>query len=152
MAVSAVVLAIVTITYKLVLVILGGAVVLLRPARLMAFLAPAEPIIYLGMVLNVVCITVLLLLVFHPTAAERLARPGVGPWSTVSGPFAPWNNGRNSSTRWWNSTGVRRPFTGPTGASSSGCLPSPLCSGACCSSSLGLHTGPSPCLSSPCRW
>ena len=72
-AVSAVVLAIVTITYKLVLVILGGVVVLLRPARLMAFLEPAEPIIYLGMVLNVVCITVLLLLVFHPTAAERLA-------------------------------------------------------------------------------
>lgn len=73
-ALSAVVLAIVTITYKLVLVVLGCTVLILRPARLMAFLQPVEPVLYLGLVLNVICIAALLLLVFHPTLVEKLAR------------------------------------------------------------------------------
>lgn len=73
-AVSTVVLAIVTITYKLVLVLIGGVVMLLRPAGLMIYLEPVKGIVYLGMGLNVVCITALLLLVFHPHMARVIAQ------------------------------------------------------------------------------
>lgn len=72
-AVSTVVLAIVTITYKLVLVLVGALVLLIRPPMLMTYLEPVESIIYLGMVLNAACITALLLLVFHPNLVRRLA-------------------------------------------------------------------------------
>ena len=65
-AVSSVVLAIVTITYKLVLVVIGAAVMLLRPAPVMACLDALDGLIYLGLMLNVGCITLLLLLVFRP--------------------------------------------------------------------------------------
>ena len=73
-AVSTVVLAIVTITYKLVLVLLGAAVLLLRPPQLMLYLEPALAIIYLGMALNVGFISLLLMLVFHPSMFRRLAQ------------------------------------------------------------------------------
>lgn len=66
-AVSTVVLAIVTVTYKLVLVLLGLVVLIVRPAAVMAYLDGVEPIIYLGLALNVVFIAILLVLVFHPT-------------------------------------------------------------------------------------
>lgn len=69
-AVSTVVLAIVTITYKLVLVLLGTAIMLIRPARIMIYLEPVEPLMYLGLALNIVCIALLLLLVFHPSAVQ----------------------------------------------------------------------------------
>lgn len=72
-AVSTVVLAIVTITYKLVLVLLGLAVMLIRPAGVMIYLEPVESLMYLGLGLNVVCIALLLLLVFHPSAVQRSA-------------------------------------------------------------------------------
>ena len=73
-AVSTVVLAIVTITYKLVLVLAGVLVFLLRPERLMVYLDPVAPIVYLGMGLNVVCVAGLLLAVFHPNLVRTLAR------------------------------------------------------------------------------
>ena len=72
-AVSTVVLAIVTITYKLVLVLLGTAIMLIRPARIMIYLEPVEPLMYLGLALNIVCIALLLLLVFHPSAVQVCA-------------------------------------------------------------------------------
>ena len=72
-AVSTVVLAIVTITYKLVLVMIGAAILLFRPQQLMTYLVPVEPIMHLGLWLNVICITALLLLVFHPDAIRVLA-------------------------------------------------------------------------------
>lgn len=65
-AVSTVVLAIVTILYKLVLVIIGLAVVIIRPRVIMGYLDSTEALVYLGLVLNVICIALLLLLVFHP--------------------------------------------------------------------------------------
>lgn len=72
-AVSTVVLAIVTITYKLVLVLLGAAVLLFRPSALMLYLEPVLPIVYLGMFLNVVFIVLLLLLVFYPGIVRSAA-------------------------------------------------------------------------------
>ena len=73
-AVSTVVLAIVTITYKLVLVAAGGLMFLLRPPRLMVYLDPVAPIVWLGMGLNVVCVAALLVAVFHPDLARIFAR------------------------------------------------------------------------------
>lgn len=72
-AVSTVVLAIVTITYKLVLVLIGVTVLLIRPAQLMVYLEPVESIMYLGLGLNIICIAALLLLVFHPNLVRVLA-------------------------------------------------------------------------------
>ena len=65
-AVSTVVLAIVTITYKLVLVVVGLAVLLFRPADVMACLEDARVLVYIGLGLNIVAITLLLTAVFHP--------------------------------------------------------------------------------------
>lgn len=72
-AVSSVVLAIVTITYKLVLVIMGAAVLIIRPDGIMRYLDSCESIIYIGMALNVVVIVLLLLLVFAPNIVRSLA-------------------------------------------------------------------------------
>ncbi|MEE0742682.1 MAG: lysylphosphatidylglycerol synthase transmembrane domain-containing protein [Emergencia sp.] len=69
---STLVLLIVTITYKLVLVIFGLCVVILRPAAEMTVLKPAMAWIYLGIILNVVCVGAMLALVFWPDLAKRL--------------------------------------------------------------------------------
>lgn len=76
-AVSSVVLAIVTITYKLVLVVLGSLVMLLRPAGIMVYLDHLDGLIYLGLGLNVICIVLLLLLVFSPAIVRRAAAWGI---------------------------------------------------------------------------
>ena len=70
--VSTVILMVVTITYKLVLVVIGGAILLLRPDRVMFFLKPVLPWCYLGIALNIFCVTLMCMLVFHPSMAERL--------------------------------------------------------------------------------
>ncbi len=72
-AVSTIVLAIVTITYKLVLVLLGLFILIVKPGHIMAYLEPVKPIIYLGLFLNVACIAMLLLLVFTPGLVRILA-------------------------------------------------------------------------------
>ena len=76
-AVSTVVLAIVTITYKLVLVVLGLGVMLIQPESVMACLGGWEYLVYLGLALNVGCIVLLLLLVFDPALIRRLANKGI---------------------------------------------------------------------------
>lgn len=70
-AVSTVVLAIVTITYKLVLVVVGLAVMLLRPASVMACMDGVDALVYLGLGLNTVFIALLLAAVFHPSAIRN---------------------------------------------------------------------------------
>lgn len=72
-AVSTVVLAIVTITYKLVLVVIGLAVVIVRPPVVMAYMDTVEELVWLGLALNVGCIALLLLLVFHPKLVKNCA-------------------------------------------------------------------------------
>jgi len=54
--VSTLVLMIVTITYKLVLVVLGTLVVIIRPAQIMHYLEPVLGWCYLGLLLNVFCV------------------------------------------------------------------------------------------------
>ena len=71
--VSAVVLAIITITYKLVLVVIGLAILIIRPASIMRYLDGVEWIMYLGLGLNVACIILLLLLVFQANIIRSIA-------------------------------------------------------------------------------
>lgn len=71
-AVSTVVLAIITIIYKLVLVMIGLGVLLLRPAAVMEALAPVEWVMYVGIAINVICVAVLLALVFWPALFRQL--------------------------------------------------------------------------------
>lgn len=69
---ATVVLAIITITYKLVLVVLGLAVLVFRPASVIGYLEGVQGVLYLGLVLNVICIGALLLLVFKPAVVRNL--------------------------------------------------------------------------------
>ena len=74
LAVSSVVLAIVTITYKLVLVIIGLGVMLLRPARIISYLDPVSGLVWFGIGLNIFFIALLFLLVFKPNLLRGIAR------------------------------------------------------------------------------
>lgn len=73
-AVSTVVLAIVTITYKAILVVIGLAIMVFKPAAIMHYLDGVEPVMYLGIGLNVGCIVLLMLLVFDPKLIRLLAQ------------------------------------------------------------------------------
>ena len=74
---STLVLMIVTITYKMVLVVLGLLVLLVRPQRLMHYLEPVMFWMYLGIALNVFCVTFMMILVFHPHLARRIMVTGL---------------------------------------------------------------------------
>ena len=69
--VATLVLMIVTIAYKMVLVVIGAVVVILRPTEIMNYLKPVLGICYLGLLINVFVVGFMLLLVFHPTMAKN---------------------------------------------------------------------------------
>ncbi len=69
--ISTLILMIVTITYKMVLVILGAVILVVRPTEIMNYLDPVLGICYLGLFINVICVSFMLLLVFHPTLAKN---------------------------------------------------------------------------------
>jgi len=71
--IATIVLAIVTITYKLVLVLFGGIVLLIRPAGIMNYLEPIIFWVVLGLILNVLCIIGLFFVVFHPGIVRAIA-------------------------------------------------------------------------------
>lgn len=73
LAVSAMVLVIVTITYKLVLVVAGTLVFIFRPAGIMLYLKPVTGWCVLGMALNVICTAVMFLFVFNSEFAGNTA-------------------------------------------------------------------------------
>lgn len=75
--VSTLVLMIVTITYKMVLVLLGLAVLIIRPPQVMKYLEPEMGWCYLGIFLNVVCVAGMLVLVFHPNLAKKIITGGL---------------------------------------------------------------------------
>jgi len=72
MSLATLVLLIVTITYKTVLVVLGGAVLIIQPTQIMQYLQPILGVCYLGLALNVICVIFMLLLVFHQNMAKHL--------------------------------------------------------------------------------
>lgn len=73
LTVSAMVLVIVTVTYKLVLVAIGALVFIFQPAGVMLYIRPVTGWCVLGMALNVICIVVMLLFVFNPVFAGNTA-------------------------------------------------------------------------------
>ena len=76
-SVSTVLLMIITITYKLVLVILGLGILLFGHSFVADYMEGMLPIFYLGIFLNVITITGLGLLVFHPSLVRTGATKGL---------------------------------------------------------------------------
>ncbi len=75
--VAAVILMIVTITYKLVLVVTGLGILLFGQGFLHQYLEKILPVFYLGLLLNVFCVSFMTLLVFHPVIAEKIMLKGL---------------------------------------------------------------------------
>ena len=74
--VSTVILMIVTIIYKLVLVAIGLGIVLFARGFLNTYLGDVLFIFYLGLGLNIFCVTFMMILVFHPFLAKRIMTLG----------------------------------------------------------------------------
>lgn len=74
--VSTVILMIVTITYKLVLVVIGLGVLLFGGDFSRHYLSGILPVYYLGLVLNIFCVSFMTILVFHPNLAESILVKG----------------------------------------------------------------------------
>lgn len=70
--VSSLVLMVVTVTYKMVLVILGIFLLVFQHGFVKKYLQGIMPVFYLGLFLNVICVAVLLLLVFHPLLMKKI--------------------------------------------------------------------------------
>ena len=75
--VATVILMIVTITYKLVLVVVGLWLVLFGQGFIHKYLWSIRHIFYLGTALNVFCVTAMLVLVFHPRLAREILVRGM---------------------------------------------------------------------------
>lgn len=75
--VSTVILMIVTITYKLVLVVIGLGILVFGQGFLHRYLEGILPVFYLGLALNVFCVTFMTVLVFHPVLAEGILMKGM---------------------------------------------------------------------------
>lgn len=72
LTISTLILMIVTITYKMVLVMIGAVVLILRPGKIIGFLEPVLGLCYLGFFINVIFVGFMLILVFHPSLAKNI--------------------------------------------------------------------------------
>ena len=75
--VSTVILMIVTITYKLVLVVIGIGIAIFGRGFLHRYLEGILPVFYLGLMLNIFCVTFMTILVFHPLFAKAILVKGM---------------------------------------------------------------------------
>lgn len=75
--VSTVILMIVTITYKLVLVVIGVGIAIFGRGFLHKYLEGILPVFYLGLALNIFCVTFMTILVFHPLLAKAIMVKGM---------------------------------------------------------------------------
>ena len=75
--VSTVILMIVTITYKLVLVVIGIGIAIFGRGFLHKYLEGILPVFYLGLALNIFCVTFMTILVFHPLLAKAIMVQGM---------------------------------------------------------------------------
>lgn len=69
--VATLVLMIVTITYKMVLVVIGGGLLIFGQNFIRTYLYEIRYLFYLGIGLNVFCVAFMLMLVFHPVLARN---------------------------------------------------------------------------------
>lgn len=75
--VSTVILMIVTITYKLVLVVIGAGIFLFGQGFVHHYLGEILPVYYLGLLLNIICVAVMTVLVFYPALVRRMLTGGI---------------------------------------------------------------------------
>ena len=75
--VSTVILMIVTITYKLVLVVICIGIAIFGRGFLHKYLEGILPVFYLGLALNIFCVTFMTILVFHPLLAKAIMVKGM---------------------------------------------------------------------------
>ena len=75
--VSTVILMIVTITYKFVLVAVGIGIAVFGRGFLHRYLEGILPVFYLGLALNIFCVTFMTILVFHPLLARTFMVKGL---------------------------------------------------------------------------
>ena len=75
--VSTVILMIVTITYKLVLVVIGIGIAIFGRGFFHKYLEGILPVFYLGLALNIFCVTFMTILVFHPLLAKAIMVKGM---------------------------------------------------------------------------
>ena len=75
--VSTVILMIVTITYKLVLVVIGIGVAVFGRGFVHTYLQGILTVFYLGLALNIFCVTFMTILVFHPLFAKAIMVKGL---------------------------------------------------------------------------
>lgn len=75
--VSTVILMVITITYKLVLVIIGLGILVFGRRFMHFYLEDILPVYYLGLLLNVFCVSFMTVLVFHPVLAEKILLKGL---------------------------------------------------------------------------
>ena len=75
--VSTLVLMVVTITYKAVLVLTGLAMLAFGQSCIRTYLTDIMPVFYLGIALNVICVAILAVLVFHTSLAESMLSRGL---------------------------------------------------------------------------
>ena len=75
--VSTVILMIVTNTYKLVLVVIGVGIAIFGRGFLHKYLEGILPVFYLGLALNIFCVTFMTILVFHPLLAKAILVKGM---------------------------------------------------------------------------
>lgn len=75
--VATVILMIVTITYKFVLVAIGVGIAVFGRGFLHRYLTGILPIFYLGLALNIFCVTFMTVLVFHPDLARNFLVKGL---------------------------------------------------------------------------
>ena len=75
--VSTVILMIVTITYKLVLVVIGIGIAIFGRGFLHKYPEGILPVFYLGLALNIFCVTFMTILVFHPLLAKAIMVKGM---------------------------------------------------------------------------
>lgn len=74
---ATVILMIITITYKLVLVVIGLGILFFASGFMQRYLTQILPVFYLGILLNVFCVGFMTLLVFHPALAEQILLRGM---------------------------------------------------------------------------
>ena len=75
--ISTVILMIVTITYKFVLVIVGIGVSVFGQKFIRTYMQETYKVFYLGLILNVFCVTFMSVLVFHPELAKNILVKGM---------------------------------------------------------------------------
>ncbi|MEA5085336.1 MAG: lysylphosphatidylglycerol synthase transmembrane domain-containing protein [Lachnospiraceae bacterium] len=69
-AISTLILMIVTVTYKMVLIALGIIILIVKPTQIMFYFNPAIGFFYLGLVLNILVVGFMIFLIFDPNLAR----------------------------------------------------------------------------------